>query len=65
MSQTRDRLRRVTMAGCRNRLRTKTRPTMNTKRTLTLLSVYAVAMALLESAVVVYMRYLYSDSATC
>ena len=32
---------------------------MNAKRTLTLLSVYAIAMALLESAVVVYMRYLY------
>ena len=32
---------------------------MNAKRTLTILSVYAVAMALLESAVVVYMRHLY------
>jgi len=32
---------------------------MNAKRTLILLSVFAVAMALLESAVVVYMRYLY------
>jgi hypothetical protein len=32
---------------------------MNAKRTLTILSVYAVAMALLESAVVVYMRQLY------
>ena len=32
---------------------------MDAKRTLTILSVYAVAMALLESAVVVYMRQLY------
>ena len=32
---------------------------MNSKRTITLLSLYAVAMALLESAVVVYMRHLY------
>ena len=32
---------------------------MNAKRTLTILTVYAVAMALLESAVVVYMRHLY------
>ncbi len=32
---------------------------MKTKSTLTILSVYAVAMALLESAVVVYMRRLY------
>ncbi len=32
---------------------------MNAKRTLTILSVYAVAMALLESTVVVYMRRLY------
>ncbi len=32
---------------------------MNTKRTLTILTLYAVAMALLESAVVVYMRRLY------
>ncbi len=33
--------------------------TTNTKWTLTLLTLYAVAMALLESAVVVYMRRLY------
>ena len=32
---------------------------MNNKSTLTILTVYAVAMALLESAVVVYMRHLY------
>jgi hypothetical protein len=32
---------------------------MSSKSTLTVLSIYAVAMALLEAAVVVYMRYLY------
>lgn len=35
---------------------------MNNKSTLTILAVYAVAMALLESTVVVYMRYLYYAS---
>ncbi len=36
--------------------------TMNNKSTLTILTVYSLAMALLEAAVVVYMRRLYYDS---
>ena len=41
------------------KIRKKLKRKMNTKSTLWIMSVYAVAMALLESAVVVYLRHLY------